>query len=61
MVTATGAASAMGRIAALMVNGSGLTPLQRRLAGVGRLLAGVAVLLCAWCWRSGWSAASRSS
>ncbi|MFB9476681.1 cation-transporting P-type ATPase [Nonomuraea salmonea] len=46
-VTATGAASASGRIASLMVKGAGLTPLQRRLVGVGRLLAGVAVLLSA--------------
>ncbi len=45
-VTAVGAASAAGRIAGLMVRGPGPTPLQRRLAGVGRLLAGVAVLLC---------------
>jgi len=47
VVTATGAASAMGRIAALMVHGSGLTPLQRRLVGVGRALAVAAVVLCA--------------
>ncbi|YCK39629.1 cation-translocating P-type ATPase [Actinomadura sp. ATCC 39365] len=47
VVTAIGAASASGRIAALMVKGAGLTPLQRRLVGVGRLLAGVAVLLSA--------------
>ncbi|MFI6635194.1 cation-translocating P-type ATPase [Nonomuraea fuscirosea] len=46
-VTATGAASASGRIASLMVKSTGLTPLQRRLVGVGRLLAGVAVLLSA--------------
>src|SRR5205814_8713084 len=39
VVTATGAASAMGRIASLMSGGSGLTPLQRRLVGVGRTLA----------------------
>ncbi|MBO0870823.1 MAG: HAD-IC family P-type ATPase, partial [Micromonosporaceae bacterium] len=45
VVTATGADSAMGRIARLMVVGSGLTPLQRRLVGVGRVLAGVAVAL----------------
>ncbi|MEV0632516.1 cation-translocating P-type ATPase [Nonomuraea wenchangensis] len=45
-VTATGSASAAGRIAALMEKGSGLTPLQRRLMGVGRLLAGVTVFLC---------------
>ncbi|MFI9592748.1 cation-translocating P-type ATPase [Nonomuraea sp. NPDC052265] len=47
VVTAIGAASASGRIAALMVKGAGLTPLQRRLVGVGRLLAGAAVLLSA--------------
>jgi len=47
VVTATGAASAMGRIAGLMSGGSGLTPLQRRLVGVGRVLAAVAVVLCA--------------
>jgi Ca2+-transporting ATPase len=47
VVTATGADSAMGRIAALMVTGSGLTPLQRRLVGVGRALAIGAVGLCA--------------
>jgi len=45
VVTATGAASAMGRIAALMGKRQGLTPLQRRLAGVGRVLAMVAVVL----------------
>jgi Ca2+-transporting ATPase len=37
----------MGRIAALMAGGSSLTPLQRRLVGVGRVLAAVAVVLCA--------------
>ncbi|MEV3983940.1 cation-transporting P-type ATPase [Nonomuraea sp. NPDC049758] len=47
VVTAIGAASASGRIASLMVKGAGLTPLQRRLVGVGRLLAAVAVLLSA--------------
>lgn len=46
-VTATGVASATGRVAALMVAGPSLTPLQRRLAGVGRVLAGTAVVLCA--------------
>ncbi|MBB6349971.1 cation-translocating P-type ATPase [Nonomuraea muscovyensis] len=45
-VTAIGSASAAGRIAGLMVKGPGLTPLQRRLVGVGRLLAGVTVFLC---------------
>ncbi|MGN6792602.1 MAG: cation-translocating P-type ATPase, partial [Streptosporangiaceae bacterium] len=47
VVTATGAASAMGRIAALVGERQGLTPLQRRLAGFGRLLAAAAVALCA--------------
>jgi Ca2+-transporting ATPase len=47
IVTAIGPASAMGRIATLMVTGSGLTPLQRRLVGVGRALAIAAVALCA--------------
>ncbi|WP_433719535.1 cation-translocating P-type ATPase [Actinoplanes sp. CA-051413] len=47
VITATGAASAMGRIAAMMVTSAGLTPLQRRLAGVGRMLALFAVGLCA--------------
>src|SRR6185437_3995142 len=45
VVTATGSASAMGRIAALMGGRQGLTPLQRRLAGVGRVLAMAAVAL----------------
>ncbi|NUW39468.1 cation-translocating P-type ATPase [Nonomuraea rhodomycinica] len=45
-VTAVGAASATGRIASMMGRGAGLTPLQRRLVGVGRMLAGVTVLLC---------------
>jgi P-type Ca2+ transporter type 2C len=47
VVTATGAASSMGRVAALMGARQGLTPLQRRLAGVGRALAVAAVVLCA--------------
>ncbi|MEV6160204.1 cation-transporting P-type ATPase [Nonomuraea sp. NPDC052129] len=46
-VTAVGAASASGRIASMMVKGAGLTPLQQRLMGVGRLLAAVTVLLSA--------------
>ncbi|WP_227982001.1 cation-translocating P-type ATPase [Nocardia spumae] len=46
-VTATGAASATGQIAALLDRGTGPTPLQRRLVDVGRLLAGVTVALCA--------------
>ena len=47
IVTATGAASAMGRIASMLSGGSRLTPLQRRLMGVGRVLAVGATLLCA--------------
>jgi len=47
VVAATGAAGAMGRIAAMMVTAAALTPLQRRLAGVGRMLALFAVGLCA--------------
>jgi P-type Ca2+ transporter type 2C len=46
-VTATGADSAMGRIAMLLGTPAVLTPLQRRLVGLGRVLAGVAVVLCA--------------
>jgi P-type Ca2+ transporter type 2C len=47
VVTATGAASAMGRVAALMTARSSLTPLQHRMIGVGRALAAAAVVLCA--------------
>ena len=47
VVTATGADSALGRIAALMGSRAQATPLQRRLAGLGRVLALVAVALCA--------------
>ena len=47
VVTATGVSSAMGQIAALMATGPALTPLQRRLVGVGRALAVAAVALCA--------------
>ncbi|GAA3655198.1 cation-translocating P-type ATPase [Streptomyces chitinivorans] len=45
-VTATGAGSALGRIAALLHPRRGPTPLQRRLAGLGRVLAAVTVVLC---------------
>ncbi|MEO3845487.1 cation-transporting P-type ATPase [Streptomyces sp. CNZ287] len=47
VVTATGADSALGRIASLMGTAPGLTPLQRRLARFGRTLAAVIVTLCA--------------
>jgi Ca2+-transporting ATPase len=46
VVTATGKASTMGRIAGLMDVGLALTPLQRRLVGLGRVLAAIAALLC---------------
>jgi Ca2+-transporting ATPase len=46
-VTRTGQSSAMGRIAALMDTRAQPTPLQRRLSGLGRVLALVAVALCA--------------
>ncbi len=46
-VTATGADSALGRIAALMGAAPGPTPLQHRLAKFGRTLATVTVTLCA--------------
>ncbi|WP_406277789.1 cation-translocating P-type ATPase [Embleya sp. NBC_00896] len=45
-VIATGANSALGRIAALMRERPGPTPLQRRLARLGRVLALVVVVLC---------------
>ncbi|MGE5290504.1 MAG: cation-translocating P-type ATPase [Micromonosporaceae bacterium] len=47
VVTATGAASAMGQIASMLSGGPRLTPLQRRLARVGRVLAVGATILCA--------------
>ncbi|NEW37667.1 cation-translocating P-type ATPase [Nocardia cyriacigeorgica] len=46
VVTSVGAQSATGRIAHLMDRGSGPTPLQKRLLDVGRLLAGVTIMLC---------------
>ncbi|MEU8619597.1 HAD-IC family P-type ATPase [Streptomyces sp. NPDC048623] len=45
-VTATGAASALGRIAALLDDRRDPTPLQRRLAALGRVLAVVTLALC---------------
>jgi Ca2+-transporting ATPase len=46
VVTATGSASAMGQIARLIGERQGLTPLQRRLADIGRVLAFAAAILC---------------
>jgi Ca2+-transporting ATPase len=45
-VTATGAASALGRIAALLEGRLEATPLQRRLAALGRVLAVTTLALC---------------
>ena len=45
-VTRTGAHSAMGQIASALAAAPGLTPLQRRLARLGRTLAAIAALLC---------------
>ncbi|MFB7169953.1 cation-translocating P-type ATPase [Streptomyces sp. NPDC056254] len=44
--TATGPDSALGRIAALLDGGHDPTPLQRRLASLGRVLAVVTIALC---------------
>ncbi|MEV7179032.1 cation-translocating P-type ATPase [Kitasatospora sp. NPDC093679] len=46
-VTATGADSTLGRIAASLHPRPQRTPLQRRLAGLGRVLAAVTLALCA--------------
>ncbi|MFF0473997.1 cation-translocating P-type ATPase [Streptomyces sp. NPDC004284] len=46
VVTATGASSALGRIAALLDGHREPTPLQRRLAALGRVLAAVTLALC---------------
>ncbi|MGW0752502.1 cation-translocating P-type ATPase [Streptomyces sp. NPDC002587] len=45
-VTATGAGSALGRIAALLDGKREPTPLQRRLGALGRILAVVTLALC---------------
>ncbi|WP_030270959.1 cation-translocating P-type ATPase [Streptomyces sp. NRRL B-24484] len=46
-VTATGADSTLGRIAVSLHPRPQRTPLQRRLAGLGRVLAAVTLVLCA--------------
>ncbi|MGZ4741592.1 MAG: cation-translocating P-type ATPase [Oryzihumus sp.] len=46
-VSATGAASALGRIAALLTGPPVATPLQRRMAQLSGILAATAVALCA--------------
>ncbi|MGN6635075.1 MAG: cation-translocating P-type ATPase [Oryzihumus sp.] len=47
LVSSTGAASALGRIAALLTGPPVATPLQRRMAQLSAILAGTAVALCA--------------
>jgi Ca2+-transporting ATPase len=48
IVVATGMATELGRIAQLLqAHGTGSTPLQRRLAGLGRWLAAAALVVCA--------------
>lgn len=48
IVTATGMDTELGKIAGMMNDGTGeLTPLQRRLGDLGKLLSIVAVVLCA--------------
>ena len=46
VVRATGSSSAIGRIATLVDSRAPVTPLQQRLAGLGRTLALVATMLC---------------
>jgi P-type Ca2+ transporter type 2C len=45
-VTATGADSTIGRMAALLDRGPQITPLQRRLRGLSRVLAVIVAILC---------------
>jgi len=45
-VTATGPNSTIGRMAALLDTGPQVTPLQRRLRGLSRLLAAIVAILC---------------
>ena len=45
-VTATGPNSTVGRMAALLDTGPQVTPLQRRLRGLSRLLAAIVAILC---------------
>ncbi|MDZ7676104.1 MAG: cation-translocating P-type ATPase [Acidimicrobiales bacterium] len=53
IVVATGMATELGRIATLLSEDRGQTPLQRRLAVLGRRLAAIAALLCAVVFVSG--------
>jgi Ca2+-transporting ATPase len=45
-VTATGADSTIGRMAALLDTGPQITPLQRRLRDLSRILAVIVAILC---------------
>jgi Ca2+-transporting ATPase len=61
VVTATGPASAMGRIAAMLVTRPGLTPPQRRLAGVGGSSPPAHCCSAGWSWPSAWCVGNRCS
>ena len=54
VASATGSNSATGRLATMLAAGPQTTPLQRRLRGLGRILAAVAVVLCALVGVLGW-------
>ncbi|HBE72611.1 MAG TPA: ATPase [candidate division Zixibacteria bacterium] len=56
LVTATGMETELGKIArAIQSLGQGETPLQRRLAQVGKMLAAAAIILCAVIFVAGWA------
>lgn len=61
VVTATGASSALGRIAALLDERRKPTPLQRRLAALGRVLAAATLALCVLVFALGLARGSRSA
>ena len=54
VTSATGSNSATGRLATMLAAGPQTTPLQQRLRGLGRILAAVAVVLCALVGVLGW-------
>ena len=54
VTSATGPNSATGRLATMLAIGPQITPLQRRLRGLGRILAAVAAVLCALVGILGW-------